>query len=127
MGYVAGRAEQIAGFLVAESVGAAAIGQGPSSAMDFDLRWPNGDRDGACLMLAGGRRSCHRPQAQVVRSNAERRLMLRRRRASGRPRSGMSEHRSVSSGQEVPILLAREHGMNDHLLTTLEDQDHGLE
>ena len=43
MGYVAGRAEQIAGFLVAEIVGAEAIRQGPSSAMDFELRWPNGD------------------------------------------------------------------------------------
>lgn len=43
MGHVAERAEQIAGFLVAEIVGAEAGRQGPSSSMDFELRWPNGD------------------------------------------------------------------------------------
>lgn len=43
MGHVAERVEQIAGFLVAEIVGAEAVRQGPSSSMDFELRWPNGD------------------------------------------------------------------------------------
>ena len=43
MGHIAGRAEEIAAFLVAAIVGAEATRQGPSSSMDFDLRWPNGD------------------------------------------------------------------------------------
>lgn len=44
MGTIADRAERIAGFLVAETVGAEATAQGPSAVMDFELRWPNGDR-----------------------------------------------------------------------------------
>ncbi len=43
VGHIAGRAEEIAAFLVAAIVGAEATRQGPSSSMDFDLRWPNGD------------------------------------------------------------------------------------
>lgn len=44
MGTIADRAEQIAGFLVAETVGAEATAQGPSAAMDYELRWQTGDR-----------------------------------------------------------------------------------
>ncbi len=44
MVHIAERAEQIAGFLVAETLGANALKRPPSSTMDFDLCWPSGER-----------------------------------------------------------------------------------
>lgn len=41
--------------------------------------------------------------------------------------SPLTRRESSGSGQEIPVLLAGRHGVDDHLVAALEEEDDGLE